>query len=63
VSQQVYCLYCGGKMEDGEASCPHCQAPSHFQERGFAEGGRLRFILYFTLFAIAVLLVALWLPR
>ena len=59
----VNCLYCGSRIPDDCANCPQCGAPSHFQQRGYRLGARRRFILLFSLFALAVIAFAFWLPR
>ncbi len=63
MANQVHCLYCGAKFDEDLPACPDCAAPSHFQQKGFRFGGRRRFLLWFAAFAIATLLVAVWLPR
>ena len=60
---KVNCLYCGAKVSDESDRCPECGAPSHFQQRGFGLGGRLRFLFYFFALAVAALVIALILPR
>ena len=60
---QVNCLYCGQPIADDVASCPHCGAPSHFQQRGWRLGARRRFVALFVVFVLLVLAIALWLPR
>jgi len=60
---RVNCLYCGELVGDDLARCPHCGAPSHFQQRGWRLGARRRFVVFFVLFALLVLAIALWLPR
>lgn len=60
---QVNCLYCGKKIADDVAACPHCGAVSHFQTRGYRSGARLRFILLWIGVALFCLFFAFWLPR
>ena len=61
--EKVDCLYCGKRIAEDLARCPHCDAPSHFQRRGFRVGARSRFILLFSLLVVVVFFFALWLPR
>lgn len=61
--EQVNCLYCGKKIDHDMANCPHCGAVSHFQNRGYRAGARLRFILFCLGVAIFSIFFALWLPR
>ncbi len=60
---RVRCLYCGRTIADDQARCPHCDAPSHYQQRGFRFGARQRFVMFFVVLAVVVLGLALWLPR
>ena len=60
---EVSCLYCGERVEDDRAECPHCGAPSHFQRRGNGRASRRRFVLLFGLLAAIVIAMAFWLPR
>lgn len=60
---EVSCLYCGRRIPDDRARCPHCGAVSHFQRRGYRFGARTRFLVFFLLLTLSVLLLALWLPR
>jgi predicted nucleic acid-binding Zn ribbon protein len=61
--EQVNCLYCGKKIPDDVAECPHCGAVSHFQQKGYRAGARLRFILYCIGVSVICIFFALWLPR
>jgi predicted nucleic acid-binding Zn ribbon protein len=60
---KVDCIYCGARIPDDRAQCPQCGAPSHFQQRGYRHGTRRKFYLLFTIFTLAVIAVAFWLPR
>jgi len=60
---EVNCLYCGKGIADDCDRCPHCGSPSHFQQRGYRPGARRRALLLFSLFALAVIVIALVLPR
>ncbi|MGB5409637.1 MAG: hypothetical protein WBN43_22990, partial [Thiogranum sp.] len=60
---QVSCLYCGRKIADDLATCPHCGAVSHDQKKGYRAGARWRFMLLFIALAIACLFLIFWLPR
>ncbi|WP_275100432.1 protein nirD [Sedimenticola hydrogenitrophicus] len=60
---QVNCLYCGKKIANDVAECPHCGAVSHFQNRGYRSGARLRFVLFWIGVALFTLFFAFWLPR
>ncbi|MCG8427292.1 MAG: hypothetical protein MI754_08060 [Chromatiales bacterium] len=63
MKQEVSCLYCGKKIPNDTANCPHCGAVSHFQERGYRSGAIKRFIILFLIVAISSLFFALYLPR
>lgn len=58
----VRCLYCGRDIPDNHPNCMHCGAPSHFQKRGRLDVQK-RFLVYFVILTICVLLLAFLLPR
>ena len=60
---EVDCLYCGGKIADDQAECPHCGAVSHFQKRGYRAGARRRFVLLFVALVIFCAVFIVYLPR
>lgn len=60
---QVNCLYCGKKIDNDVAECPHCGSVSHFQTRGYRAGARPRFILFWIGLALLCLFLVFWLPR
>lgn len=60
---EVNCLYCGKKIANDLAECPHCGATSHFQSRGYRPGARLRFILFWAGLTALCLFLVFWLPR
>jgi predicted nucleic acid-binding Zn ribbon protein len=60
---QVKCLYCGRRIPDDVAVCPHCGAVSHFQKKGYRAGARRRYILLFTILVLLCTFFAFWLPR
>ena len=57
---QVNCLYCGQRISDDQARCPHCGAASHFQSRGYRLGARSRFILLFSLLVLVVFVLVVY---
>ncbi|HHH39227.1 MAG TPA: protein nirD [Sedimenticola sp.] len=59
----VECLYCGKRIPEDAARCPHCGAVSHFQKKGYRVGARGRFILLFAILVLASLFFMVWLPR
>ncbi|RLW66327.1 MAG: protein nirD [gamma proteobacterium symbiont of Stewartia floridana] len=60
---EVNCLYCGKKIADDRAECPHCGAVSHYQKRGFRSGARNKFIIFFIGLVIFCGFFIFWLPR
>jgi predicted nucleic acid-binding Zn ribbon protein len=60
---EVNCLYCGKKIPDDVANCPHCGGVSHDQKRGYRAGARKRFLLMWIGVAIFCIFFALYLPR
>ncbi|PLY14168.1 MAG: protein nirD [Sedimenticola sp.] len=61
--KEVDCLYCGNRIPNDSAHCPHCGAVSHFQERGYRSGVRKRFIIFFIGLVLFCLFFAFYLPR
>ena len=59
----VKCLYCGGDVPAHSADCPHCGAPSHFQQQGENPRRRRRFIIYVILVSLFCLAMIVYLPR
>ena len=59
----VNCMYCGKAIAEDVAQCPHCGAVSHFQQRGYRAGARIKFVLWFAVLVGASFLLAFWLPR
>lgn len=60
---EVTCLYCGKRIPDDVARCPQCDAPSHYQERGYRLGARRHFVVWFVVLTVVVLFFAFYLPR
>jgi len=60
---EVNCLYCGKRISDEVAHCPHCGAVSHYQRKGYRAGARWRFVLFFVVLVMLSLFIAFWLPR
>ncbi|MBL3589068.1 MAG: protein nirD [endosymbiont of Escarpia spicata] len=60
---EVNCLYCGKKIAEDIAECPHCGAVSHFQKKGYRAGARKKFVLLFIALTIFCLFFIFWLPR
>jgi predicted nucleic acid-binding Zn ribbon protein len=60
---EVNCLYCGKKIAEDLAECPHCGGVSHYQKRGYRAGARTRFVLFFIAVTVFCLLFIFWLPR
>ena len=60
---ELDCLYCGKKIPDNAAKCPHCGAISHFQKKGFSVGARKKFITLFVILVLIVFFFMLWLPQ
>ena len=60
---EVACLYCGKKIADDIAECPHCGAVSHYQKRGYRAGARGKFVMFFIALVIFCLFFIFWLPR
>lgn len=58
----VRCLYCGRDIPDHHPACMHCGAPSHFQKRGRLDVRR-KFLIYFVVLSVLVLLIAFIAPR
>ncbi|HEB97260.1 MAG TPA: DUF2116 family Zn-ribbon domain-containing protein [Sedimenticola thiotaurini] len=59
----VQCLYCGRPVPEDAARCPHCDAVSHFQKRGYRAGAKRRFVLLFAALVVIAIFLMLWLPR
>lgn len=59
----VKCLYCGKKIPEDAAQCPHCGAVSHFQKKGYRAGARRKFVLLFIALVVICAFFILWLPR
>lgn len=59
----VKCLYCGGDVPAERADCPHCGAPSHFQQRGENPRRQRRFLLLVILVALFCAAMIVYLPR
>ena len=60
---EVDCLYCGKKIPDDVAECPHCGGVSHYQKRGYRAGARRSFVLLFIALVLICAFFILWLPR
>ncbi len=60
---EIGCLYCGKQIPDNVPNCPHCGAVSHFQERGYQRGAKVRFYLLVAAVSIFCLVFMLWLPQ
>ncbi|MEJ1298397.1 MAG: zinc-ribbon domain-containing protein [Candidatus Sedimenticola sp. (ex Thyasira tokunagai)] len=60
---QVNCLYCGKKIPDDTAACPHCGAVSHYQKRGYRSGTKRKFVLFFIALVVFCFFFMFWLPR
>jgi len=60
---EVSCLYCGKKIAEEIAECPHCSAVSHYQKKGYQAGACEKFVLLFIVLVIFCLFFIFWLPR
>ena len=60
---EVNCLYCGKKIPEDVAVCPHCGAVSHYQKSGYRAGARKKFVLLFIALVFFCAFFILWLPR
>lgn len=60
---QVKCLYCGGDVPAESADCPHCGAPSHFQQQGENPRRQRRFLIFVIIVTLFCAVMIVYLPR